>query len=62
MTALRDTSLLRRELVGLSDSELRRRKHAAQREAAEIDRMLKQRRERRKREEMQAVRMRAPVR
>lgn len=62
MTALRDANLLRRELLDLSDAELRRRRRLAKQELAALDAEEKRRRERRKREDLQATRMRAPVR
>jgi hypothetical protein len=62
MTALRDANLLRRELLGLSDAELRRRRRLAKQELAALDAEEKRRRERRKREDLQTTRMRAPVR
>jgi hypothetical protein len=62
MTALRDANLLRRELLSLSDAEVRHRRRLAKQELAALDAEEKRRRERRKREDLQAVRMRAPVR
>lgn len=52
---------MNKPLRDMTDSELRRHKHAAQRVIQDADRELKHRRERKKREQVQQTRMRAPV-
>ena len=62
MSQEREATLLRWSMVGESDSALRTRKHAAQREVEAIDRELKRRREKRKAESFSHHPNRAPAR